>query len=101
MRDFGEIPTDHEFENGELTLVMDDCNPGTSCMCLPGYFKRLTVTAKVRMQDISVLLLVINFLDSMCIMADATPSCHTALQYPLQPLQKSTLCVLCMIVGKN
>ena len=47
MRDFGEIPTDHEFDNGDLTLVMDDCNPGASCMCLPGYFKRLTVTAKV------------------------------------------------------
>ena len=47
VRGFGEIPTDQEFDNGEMTLVLDDCNPGTSC-CLPGYYKRLTVTAKVR-----------------------------------------------------
>ncbi|KAA6419767.1 MAG: hypothetical protein FRX49_10300 [Trebouxia sp. A1-2] len=46
VRDFGEIPTDHEFDNGELTLVMDDCNPGTRCLCLPGFYKRLTITAK-------------------------------------------------------
>ena len=48
VRDFGEIPTDHEFDNGEVTLVMDDCNPGTRCLCLPGFYKRLTITAKVK-----------------------------------------------------
>ena len=48
VRDFGEIPTDHEFDNGEVTLVMDDCNPGTRCLCVPGFYKRLTITAKVK-----------------------------------------------------
>jgi len=48
VRDFGKIPTDHEFDNGEVTLVMDDCNPGTRCLCLPGFYKRLTITAKVK-----------------------------------------------------
>ena len=47
MRGFSEIPTDAEFDSGELSLVMDDHNPGRSCWCLPGYFKRLTVNAKV------------------------------------------------------
>ncbi|KAL0053054.1 hypothetical protein WJX82_000208 [Trebouxia sp. C0006] len=53
VRDFGEIPTDHEFDNGEVTLVMDDCNPGTRCLCLPGYYKRLTITAKDRNSKLS------------------------------------------------
>ena len=48
VRGFGEIPTDQEFDNGDLTLVMDDANPGRSCICCPGYYKRLTITAKVR-----------------------------------------------------
>ena len=47
VRGFSEIPTDTEFENGDLSLVMDDFNPGRGCACLPGYFKRLTVNAKV------------------------------------------------------
>ncbi|DBB06936.1 TPA: hypothetical protein ACH3X3_009587 [Trebouxia sp. C0006] len=52
VRDFGEIPTDHEFDNGEVTLVMDDCNPGTRCLCLPGYYKRLTITAKEQQTEL-------------------------------------------------
>lgn len=47
VRGFSEIPTDVEFESGDLSLVMDDFNPGHGCACLPGYFKRLTVNAKV------------------------------------------------------
>lgn len=47
VRGFSEIPTDVEFESGDLSLVMDDHNPGRGCWCLPGYFKRLTVNAKV------------------------------------------------------
>lgn len=47
VRGFSEIPTDVEFESGDLSLVMDDFNPGHGCVCLPGYFKRLTVNAKV------------------------------------------------------
>lgn len=47
VRGFSEIPTDAEFESGDLSLVMDDFNPGHGCPCLPGCFKRLTVNAKV------------------------------------------------------
>ena len=47
VRGFSEIPTDAEFESGDLSLVMDDFNPGRGCTCVPGYFKRLTVNAKV------------------------------------------------------
>lgn len=49
VRGFSEIPTDAEFESGDVFLIMDDFNPGRGCLCLPGYFKRLTVNAKVYM----------------------------------------------------
>ena len=42
------MPTDHEFNAGELSLVVDDYNPGCDCFCLPGCYKRLTLTAKVQ-----------------------------------------------------
>ncbi len=41
------MPTDNEFNAGELSLVVDDYNPGCDCLCLPGCYKRLTLTAKV------------------------------------------------------
>lgn len=47
VRGFAEMPTDHEFGAGDLSLVVDDYNPGCDCLCLPGCFKRLTLTAKV------------------------------------------------------
>ena len=47
VRGFSEIPTDAEFDSGDLSLVMDDFNPGRGCACVPGCFKRLTVNAKV------------------------------------------------------
>ena len=44
------MPTDHEFSAGELSLIVDDYNPGCDCLCLPGCYKRLTLTAKVMLQ---------------------------------------------------
>lgn len=41
------MPTDNEFSAGELSLIVDDYNPGCDCLCLPGCYKRLTLTAKV------------------------------------------------------
>ena len=57
VRGFSEIPTDAEFESGDLSLVMDDFNPGRGCSCVPGYFKRLTVNAKVHRKKCLHLLL--------------------------------------------
>ncbi len=41
------MPTDNEYSAGELSLIVDDYNPGCDCLCLPGCYKRLTLTAKV------------------------------------------------------
>ena len=48
VRGFSEMPTDNEFNSGDLALIVDDYNPGCACPCLPTCFKRLTLTAKVR-----------------------------------------------------
>ena len=47
VRGFGEMPTDHEFDAGELSVIVDDYNPGCNCLLLPCCYKRLTLTAKV------------------------------------------------------
>ncbi|KAL3150228.1 hypothetical protein ABBQ32_000087 [Trebouxia sp. C0010 RCD-2024] len=44
---------DAEFESGDVFLIMDDFNPGRGCLCLPGYFKRLTVNAKDKNNNLS------------------------------------------------
>lgn len=47
VRGFSEMPNDHEFDSGELSLVVDDYNPGCDCFLFPCCYKRLTLTAKV------------------------------------------------------
>ena len=49
VRGFGELPPDNEFDAGELSLAVDDYNPGcASFMCFPCCYNRLTLTCKVR-----------------------------------------------------
>ena len=49
VRGFGELPSDNEFDAGELSLAVDDYNPGcASFMCFPCCYNRLTLTCKVR-----------------------------------------------------
>jgi hypothetical protein len=49
VRGFGEMPTDAEYDAGELSLAVDDFAMGCKfCMFWPGCFAKLTVTAKVR-----------------------------------------------------
>lgn len=47
VRGFGEMPNDHEFDSGELSVIVDDYNPGCNCLIFPCCYKRLTLTAKV------------------------------------------------------
>ncbi|DBA82803.1 hypothetical protein WJX77_009020 [Trebouxia sp. C0004] len=53
VRGFAEMPTDNEFSAGELSLIVDDYNPGCDCLCLPGCYKRLTLTAKDKYNGLS------------------------------------------------
>ncbi|KAL3157951.1 hypothetical protein ABBQ32_012351 [Trebouxia sp. C0010 RCD-2024] len=53
VRGFGELPNDHEFDAGELSLVVDDYNPGCNCLCFPCCYKRLTLTAKDKYNGLS------------------------------------------------
>ena len=52
VRGFGELPSDNEYDAGELSLAVDDYNPGcASFMCFPCCYNRLTLTCKVRAEQ--------------------------------------------------
>lgn len=65
VRGFSEMPTDNEFNSGDLALIVDDYNPGCGCPCLPACFKRLTLTAKVGLHVVNLTCLPTGYTKNM------------------------------------